>query len=254
MHCFIINLPHQHQRRHAITANLEQCDIDFSIIEAVDGRALSESDIEEKYDAKKAHSSFNRNLSRGEIGCALSHIKIYQKMVLENISSAMILEDDARIIDADIKKILAKLAVTYPSDCAVAVLLRGDGKYIANGDNIVLDKKHTLHDAYRGVGTSAYFITNAAATILAHHLFPVYVVADKWEYFQEKFFPVKLLVPHCVALTEASLASTIGDRDKKITRIINIGYYIKKHINTILFKLLKRPFIQIRKHKNPDDR
>ena len=44
-------------------------------------------------------------LTLGEIGCAISHIKVYEHMVENNIKSAIILEDDA-IVSQHFKEIV----------------------------------------------------------------------------------------------------------------------------------------------------
>jgi glycosyl transferase family 25 len=253
MKCFIINLSRDGGRKKLIIDEMERCNLNFSIIEAVDGSLLSGGDVGEYYNKKKSIQLFNNELSLGEIGCALSHVKIYQKMVLEDISSAVIMEDDICIIDSKIDDVLKNLEKTYAADCPVVVLLNYVKRYVSNKDDIVIDEKYALHDAYRGVSASGYFITKAAAKILAENIFPVYVVADKWEYFQEKFFPIKVLVPNCISLSDESLSSTIdvfGDRKKKLKLKFNINYYFNRYIKTIIFTFLKRPFIKIKRQKN----
>ena len=253
MNCFIINLPRDAERREFIIDDMEKCNLDFSIIEAVDGSLLSTEDIGKYYNEKKSIELFNIKLSLGEIGCALSHIGIYQKMVSGNISSAVIMEDDVCIIDSKIDGVLKNLEDTYPADYPVVVLLNYVKRYVSNKDDISIGEKYVLHDSYRGVSASGYFITKAAARILAKNIFPVYVVADKWEYFQEKFFPIKMLVPNCISLSDKSLSSTIdlfGDRKKKIKIKFNINYYFNRYIKTIIFTFIKRPFMKIKRQKN----
>jgi glycosyl transferase family 25 len=214
---------------------------------------LSGESIDEYYDEKKSIELFNNKLSLGEIGCALSHIKIYQKMVSEDIACSVIMEDDVCIIDSKMDDLLKKLEGIYAADFPVVVLLNYVRRYVLNDDDIVVDEKYALHDSYRGVSASGYFITKAAAKIMADNIFPVYVVADKWEYFQEKFFPIKVLIPNCLSLSDVSLSSTIdlfGDRKKKMKLKFNIGYYFKRHIATTIFALLKRPFMKIKRQKN----
>ena len=40
---------------------------------------------------------FGRELTPGELGCSLSHIRLWEKMVKENIPEVLILEDDLLI-------------------------------------------------------------------------------------------------------------------------------------------------------------
>ncbi|MBT9494601.1 MAG: glycosyltransferase family 25 protein [Paucibacter sp.] len=257
MNCFIINLPRDIDRRDSIVKEMEKCKLDFSFIEAVDGRLFSNEDFKNNYDEEKSIQLFNRKMTPGEIGCALSHIKIYNKIVSEGIPSAVVLEDDICIIDCNIEKLLADLEKIYPADIPVIVLLNFVDRYESNKSDVMLNEKYSMHDSYRSISSSAYFITQAAAGILVNNIFPAYVVADKWEYFQEKFFPVKMIIPNCVGLSENSLSSTIelnGDRRKKVKIKFNYKYYLRKHANSILFNLFKKPFMKIKRQSDLIDK
>lgn len=69
--------------------------LDFDFFDAVDGCALSEAEIRSVYSSELTVQLNGRDLTRGEIGCALSHIRIYEEMCKSNASDALILEDDA---------------------------------------------------------------------------------------------------------------------------------------------------------------
>jgi glycosyl transferase family 25 len=247
IHTFIISLPKDKERRETLEKQLNELDIPFSILDAVHGASLSTEEYERSYNREKAARLFNRELSRGELGCALSHIAIYQKMVAENIPYALILEDDAKVLTDNLPATLNNLTQLYTDQAPVAVLLN---RIRYNGKNgIRVDEDHLVYDAYRGFGTYGYFITRATAQILARNLYPVYVVADKWEYFQEKFVTVKALVPYVIGLSPASVSSSIdsmgGIRNRKLTNISNYKYHIRRLYGKILFEIGSRPFIKI---------
>jgi len=245
---FVISLPHDKDRRENLEKQLQKLHIPFSIVEAVNGMSLSQEELETLYDRKKALRLFNRELSKGEIGCALSHMSIYKKIVTENIPYALILEDDAKILDDDLSVTLEKLQKIYAEKSPVVTLLSYVPRYIGN-NKVQLDNDHCIYDTYRAACAHGYFITKAAAETLIKHLYPIYVVADKWEYFQERFIPVKALIPYSIGLTPASLASNIdamGGRSKKVAGHKNHRYYIKRLLNQILFLIKSRPFIQIK--------
>jgi glycosyl transferase family 25 len=247
IHTFIISLPKDKDRRAPLERQLQKLAMPFSVVTAVHGASLSASELEASYDRKKAVQLFNRELSKGELGCALSHVSIYQKMVAENIPYALILEDDAKILDDDLAATLSRLAQCTADETPAAVLLSHVSRYDGN-KKIELDGKHAVYDAYRGVCAHGYFITKAGAEILARNLYPVYVVADKWEYFQENFIAVKALVPYAIGLTSASLSSSIeamGVRAKKLENSRNYLYYIRRNFKQLLFSIRSRPFIRI---------
>lgn len=246
-HIFIISLPKDRHRREFLEGQLQKLNLPYSIEQAVHGEKLSPQELDASYDRDKAIRRFNRELSRGEIGCALSHVNIYKKMSANNIPYALILEDDARILDEDLPETLSKLAGMYSDRTPVAVLLNHVQRYAGNTETR-LDDRHCLYDAYRGVCAHGYFITRAAAEVLGGKLHPVYVVADKWEYFQERYVQVKALVPYPIGLTAASLSSSIeamGERVKKVVTGRSASYYARKYLRQLKFLLTSRPFIRI---------
>jgi glycosyl transferase family 25 len=247
IHTFIISLPKDRNRREYLGSQLEKLDVPFSIVNAVHGAALSADELAASYDRKKALRLFNRELSKGEIGCALSHITIYKKMVAENIPYALVLEDDANILDEDLAATLAKLAQLHPAQTPAAVLLSHVERYNAN-QKVQLDQNRCVYEAYRGVCAHGYFITKAAAEILARQLYPAYVVADKWEYFQENFIAVNALVPYAIGLTSASLSSSIdaqGERVKKVRNSRSYMYYMRRLYSQLVYSIRSRPFVRV---------
>ena len=246
MHAFIISLPKDKLRREHLEAQLRQTTVPFTVIEAVNGAALPSDALAAAYDPGKAVRRFNRELSKGEIGCALSHVSIYRRMVEEYIPMALILEDDAHILDPDLAATLAGLARACPPHEPVAVLLSHVRRYDARRKTL-LDDGRALHDVYRGVCTHGYVVTQAAAAILLENLYPVHVVADKWEYIQH-MFPVKALVPYAIGLAPASQSSSIiamGARPKKTSTGGNYVYYLRKYLDQLRFLVTRRPFIRI---------
>lgn len=244
---FIISLPKDRHRLDALGAQLRALEMPFTAIEAVHGASLDAAELAAAYDARKALRLFNRELSRGEIGCALSHVKIYRKMVEEDIPCALVLEDDAKILDPDLAATLAKLKTRYPAQTPTAVLLSHAKRYDGNS-GVALDAQRNVYDAYRGVCAHGYFITRAAAAILLDKLYPVFVVADKWEFFQARYIGVRALVPYAIGLTPASRDSSIdgmGVREKKLVHRGSVRYYVRRHIERLVYLVRSHPFIRI---------
>lgn len=119
-------------------------------------------------------------MTKGEIGCALSHLKIYQKIVDENIPYALILEDDA-IFDAEFPKYLKEIEnflSQKPNFELVCLMYQGD-KYLKNL-NLKTNKRISLYKMRAGTGTYGYVITKAAAKKLLNSNTPVILEADCW--------------------------------------------------------------------------
>ena len=90
----IISLQRAVERRQHVQEQLEPLGLNYRIIDAVDGKLLPKSEIEQIYDAVSAQSIRGKNLSSAEIGCALSHIRLYREIVDAGIDAMLIMEDD----------------------------------------------------------------------------------------------------------------------------------------------------------------
>ena len=88
---FVINLPKDTDRRTFMEGQLKRLHVDYEIIEARYGK---DTDVSAECDDDLAIKEHGKVLSSGEKGCAFSHRFIYEKMTKENISAAVILEDD----------------------------------------------------------------------------------------------------------------------------------------------------------------
>jgi glycosyl transferase family 25 len=104
---FVINLKRSSDRRESMATRLEEIGIDFEISPATDGARISQSELAQ-YDEKYVISQIARPLSRSEVGCYLSHTRLWQKIVEEDIPWAVVLEDDVDI-HGDLTDILAAI-------------------------------------------------------------------------------------------------------------------------------------------------
>ncbi len=74
---------------------LDSFGIGCEIVDATDGGDLDLSTLRGRLRQDKAEKIYGYALRPGEIGCYLSHYRLWEKMARENISQALILEDDA---------------------------------------------------------------------------------------------------------------------------------------------------------------
>ncbi len=159
----MINLLRSPDRRRVIAARLGELGLDHEFFLAADGAALTEADLV-NYDRKARLEAFGCDLLPNELGCYLSHYRIYQKIIAENIPQALILEDDVEISD-DLPAILEALAHT-PADWE---LVRLSGLRARKGRKIA-----DIAPGYRVVrlldvasGAQAYLLNRQGAEKLA---------------------------------------------------------------------------------------
>lgn len=98
MKVFVINLDSQPKRFEFISKQLRQVGIDFERIPAVVGKHLPK-DVLKQFNAPfRQWCNGGSALSLPEIGCTLSHMAIWRRVVDENIKCALILEDDVTVL------------------------------------------------------------------------------------------------------------------------------------------------------------
>jgi len=128
---FVINLKESAGRLQKIKKSLDDIGVPFERVEAVAGRDLSESEIARHYSAAMNKRLYYTPLTRGEIGCYLSHIKVWRKIVDENLDCAVILEDDA-VPHADFAQIGKILAGFKPDWDYIKLINPGHKKKIVS--------------------------------------------------------------------------------------------------------------------------
>ncbi|XP_012689568.2 probable inactive glycosyltransferase 25 family member 3 [Clupea harengus] len=96
---YLINLRRRPERRERMMWSLYELGINAKVVDAVDGGALNSTDIKVLgVDLLPGyHDPFSgRTLTKGEVGCFLSHYYIWKEMVDMQLDKALILEDDVR--------------------------------------------------------------------------------------------------------------------------------------------------------------
>lgn len=252
---FVISLAQDEARRQPLLAQLRQMNIGHRIFDGIHGASLSSAEMAAMYDPAKALRAFNRELGKGEIGCALSHLGVYREMVASDIAHAVILEDDATILDPGFCLARTQLEQAFPAELPVVVLMNYVRRYVANRA-IVLDGSRKVHPLYRARGAHGYFLTKAAAHRLATGLYPTYAAADRWEHIRKHLrVDVRVMVPYCIGLTTDSRDSRIEAVDRRSIRSnrVAVGYHLRRHFEQLRYFLGVRPFIRVRYQQHLDN-
>lgn len=93
---FLINLDRRPDRLQFVKKQLDDLSIPFERFPAVDGTTLTEAQ-KSILDQQRFLLECKKIPVMGEVGCALSHRAVWQRMVDENLTHALILEDDIHI-------------------------------------------------------------------------------------------------------------------------------------------------------------
>ena len=170
-------------RRSQITKQLDSLGLDYEIFEAVNGKSLvAFGNIDSIVNQRKATEVMNRPLTPGDIGCSLSHLYIYRKMIKNDITEACILEDDAFVAT----KFHSVLPLIENLPNVELVFL---GHWSLYNDNQKLGAERAFFSKKIGsfciarvaefpLGTHAYVIRRSAAKKLLDRGMPVWMPAD----------------------------------------------------------------------------
>lgn len=172
MQIYLINLDKDTDRLAAADAQLKKYDIDYTRESACYARELPEAERMRHVNQFRWWCVVGRKIEMGEIGCAVSHYRIMQRMVEQNIPCACILEDDVEI-HSNFKETLDKVEKWITPSLPQVVLLSNHTNEPESGDEII--------SVSRGVCTEAYVLTIAAARALLKANYPIRTQCDRWE-------------------------------------------------------------------------
>lgn len=249
MKFFIINLEQDIEKREKITALCESFGLDYEIIPAVYGKALSEDEISELVAPIEEQLKYLRKpLNRGEIGCSLSHKKCYEEIVKRDLKEAIILEDDA-IFNKELIDFINSIDKNLPSDLDLLLLghywqqYRDDGYTINTPYSLRYKKeisKWTIRKIIgRGNGTHGYYINKKGALKLLEKMKKIYIAADHYT-SNTNYVNVYAIYPTVVNV-DINFQSTINENG--IKKRSKFGKIIKTIKQKILYFIpsLKKP-------------
>lgn len=103
--CFVVNLPSATDRCQACCEHLDLLGLEYEVFSATDGQTLSPQDLDKCDLSSKSFLNLaagrkvcmENQLSKQEFGCALSHLKLYQHILDQNLPYACVLEDDCLV-------------------------------------------------------------------------------------------------------------------------------------------------------------
>ncbi len=239
IHIFVISLDRAPERRRSIEQHLSSLDLTYEIVDAVDGKLLSTEECDKLLAPGVSYAP-------GVIGCYLSHLSVYQKILDREISLALILEDDARLNPRIVSSLRSgKLSSNFEYcllDCDSA-----DGKSTIYYD---LDSAEELLPGISIYSTNtppvllhAYLLTNDGARRRLECALPIKQPVDV--YWHLPYIPViKVCVrPKGASVSEYSRQSFISNRhDKTPLRF--------KYLRKFSFALTVRDWLRLKPIKN----
>lgn len=234
---YVINLKSSIDRRKYIENLLSELGLNFEIFDAVVGKDLNEQFIEKIYDSEKAKKNFGRELSKGEIGCALSHKRLWTKIAQEKIEYALILEDDI-ILDSKIHDVI-KYFIATQLNWDVVLLSGSNSRRIPIYKNIIGDKSLSYCTGITTI-TAAYLINIKAANRLLELTQQIYQPIDIYtgDIYTSNLHILRIdpIFPQNNLFHEFSGSSTLAsDRNTKSGFLKKIKYKLHKFLTNNKF-------------------
>uniref|UniRef100_A0A6I8NV19 Cerebral endothelial cell adhesion molecule n=1 Tax=Ornithorhynchus anatinus TaxID=9258 RepID=A0A6I8NV19_ORNAN len=162
---FVINLARRPDRRERMLNSLHELEIVGRVVEAVDGSALNSSSIKSLgvdlltgyYDPYSG-----RTLTKGEVGCFLSHHAVWEEVAARGLGQVVVLEDDVRF-EANFKRRLERLLEEVEAKQLEWDLIYLGRKQVTSEEEEAVADVHNLVVAHYSYWTLAYALSLSGA-------------------------------------------------------------------------------------------
>ena len=163
---YLINMAESANRLESVQGQFASAALPFVRIDAVDGRKLTDQQISEAYSPFGAAWRVGRQLTRGEIGCGLSHQIAYHSLLESHFDAALICEDDI-LISRDLQSVIRSICDVETGWSVVSLCRLFDNGTPCACSPISGVPEYSLCSYDRTVwGTQAYIVSRTAAARL----------------------------------------------------------------------------------------
>lgn len=230
---YVINLPEHLDRRRAMEERLRALGLNGEFIPAVRGSDIPPAQLHNYYSEDQCRRKHGIILGPGAIGCSLSHVEAYNRLLASQHPSAIILEDDV-VLGQDLDAVLSGLARMSPIEADIVLLghrmlgTRNDdaaatfwrGPTVSPGRRLARPIGQAL-DPYGPFGSHAYVVSRKAAADICRQNMPVVQHAD---YFTSGGggHSVLLVVPSAVSVDIGTASCLAAERESIATQQLPI--------------------------------
>lgn len=203
---------------------------DFRIFNAINTMGAAQAELEALFDFETFEKHYQRNVTKGEIGCTLSHLAVYQLIAndasIQDNDYALVCEDDCLFAVNFQQNLTALLKENLPADIVLvgqSKILRFDDKELAINypstfrvwQKKVGETEYRYSYPYKNyfAGTVAYLIKKSTACkflVEAQKTKPFWL-ADDYILFGNQFKMDTLIIRPLMAIENPNLASNLED-------------------------------------------
>lgn len=218
MQTFLINLDKDKDRFIVADVQLKRLGITYKRFPAVYAKEIPEVERDSKVNRFRWWCCVGREILPGEIGCALSHYTLFQKMIAENILYACILEDDI-VLKENFKTTMEKVEKWLDVTKSQVILLSNHTNEPEDGEDI--------REVSNGLCTESYILTLPAARALLKENFPICVPCDHWgRWAKSGAIKLYLAIPSVCTQDWNGFESNMSD-SANIQKVSDLPFYMR---------------------------
>lgn len=194
---FVISRVSARERRASIQRQFDALGIDFEFVDGVEGAAITAQRL--------CELNPRRNLSPSAVGCYLSHIEAYRRIVDRRLAVALVLEDDTRLhraVKPLLESGLASLDFDYCFLCPDDIGDHGFVYYDAHSRIPLSDTRSSFRLSSGPYCLNAAFITQEGALKRLAQALPIRFAVDNYSFlpyrprFRGIFPPLAFMSEH----------------------------------------------------------
>lgn len=211
---FVINLPEALERRQRVSRHLADLGIDSAvIIDAVRGNQLSASERGLQAGDARSVARYGRTLTAGELGCALSHVRAYERLLAGSDAFALVLEDDAVLLPDVVTLLRSEPVADWLMQPVPRLLLMTPVRAFLERGALPLPEGYRLVRVRRAWEGYGYLVNRAAAEVMRRINSPAWLSADDWlAYRKLGGVDVRGVDPFCIGFLKSAPSQLEDDR------------------------------------------
>lgn len=214
---------------------LAKAGMPYEFIEAVDGRLLGEAERSRVYSKWRTRLRYGVGLTSGELGCVLSHIDFFRRVLASYEGIGMVLEDDVALghdFAAAVQEVAERLLA---ADGPTLIQLPGLARdlRIGNGNEKFVSVSESM-------GTYAYAINRSAAALLIKAFSPVMMPIDYYRYVIKHYGLNYFVYSRQVLTVNMDGESMVGSDRKRFTGLGLALFRVWRCFGIVLDRILTR--------------
>jgi glycosyl transferase family 25 len=176
----VISLPNSKRREHIRRHFAETGITNYEFFDAINGAELDLAALKRTgMLADKPAEHGGKDLVAGEVGCAWSHIRVYESALARGLRRILVCEDDVQFC-AGANKMIAGYMAEMPSDWDIIHFM--STRAVGSGDKWDICRKMITEHVYlgynEGAGSACYALTFRCMEFLLRYAYPINKASD----------------------------------------------------------------------------